>query len=357
MTTSDTASLGSPSPREIDAAARAPRISVVIAHTRAQVDRCLASLATQTLDARQFEAVVVGSDPEHVTPGKYRFPVRYVSCAERNPSLRRNRGVAVARGAILAFLDDDAEATELWLATALALFESDRELAVVGGPTLLPEDASLSHKLTYKIAHAGFFGNGHENLARDTTDFRQLLGYIICCNMFVHRERLDRHHGFDVRVGYGGEDTLFLYQVARRNDCRILYSTAVVVRHSRGGFGPRYLASRFRYRMNNGLMLWSHPTLYLGHPKFAAGVALATALVAVTLVQPLLAVPLAALHLTLAGLYSIRYRREDWRLSVLFPPSLLLQHVTYYAGIVVGVLSVVHPAQRRRVRTIRGRLP
>jgi len=330
-----------------------PSISVIISHTRLSVVSTLESLSRQTLAPGRFEAIVVGSSPEQVQPERYPFRVRYLECLDPNPSTRRNMGMQDSRADIFAFLDDDAQATDNWLETGVALFMADEKLAVVGGPTLLPLNASLGDKLTYKISHAGFFGNGHENLKKDSTDFKTILGYIICCNMLVFHPRLEHEDGFNIQVGYGGEDTLFLYQVARNNNCRILYSTQLNVYHSRGKYGLGYLRSRFRYRVNNGMMIWACSRLYFQNRKFASGVVMGTALLCLTLFQPFLIVPIFLTHQFVSYLFSLRYWKEDWRLTLLFPPALFLQHLTYYAGVLVGFLSVFHPHQSNKVARIR----
>lgn len=254
---------------------------------------------------------------------------------------------------VFAFLDDDAQASDDWLKIALALFLSDEKLAVIGGPALLPANSRLGEKLTYKISHAGFFGNGHENLKEDTISSKRVLGYITSCNMFVWPSRLGNLDHFDVRVGYGGEDTLFLYRIARSNACRILYSTSVVVYHSRGRYGVSYLWRRFGYRINNGMMILACPRIYLENRKFSTGIVLGTILLTSIILRPSIALAIFCVHQLISLLFSLRYLEEDWRLTLLFPPALLLQHVIYYAGILIGFLSFVHPRQFKRIAMIR----
>ena len=331
-------------------------ITIIIAHTRPEIRVCLASLARQTLPSERFDVVAVGNSPEDVNPNEFPFALRYIECADRNPSARRNIGISHARGDILAFLDDDAEATDDWLERALGVFQSDPSIGVVGGPKLLPRGAPLSHRLTYKIAHAGFFGNGHENLHRDANELRVVLGYITCCNLFVFPARIKESDPFEIHIGYGGEDTAFLYQISRRNHCKIQYSVSVVVYHSPGGFGLRFLAKRFGFRFNNGMMLWACPRLYLMNRKFATGLVVAALLLILFAFKPLAVFPVGALHQAISFAYAVRYRREDWRLCVLFPPALLTQHMVYTAGLLAGILSVADPRLRKRIRNIRERL-
>jgi GT2 family glycosyltransferase len=330
-----------------------PAVSVIIAHTRFSVNKTLDSLSCQKMPADSFEVILVGDQADQFNADDYQFILRYVKCSRLNPSRRRNLGIEAAAAEIYAFIDDDAQAAPDWLSNAIELFEGDEKLAVLGGPTYLPENSSLGEKLTYKISHAGFFGNGHENLECDSNDFDKVFGYIICCNMFIHSQRLDGNNGFSIAVGYGGEDTLFLYQIQKKGKCKILYSISLVVYHSRGAYGIRYLSFRFWYRVNNGMMIWVDPMIYFRNKKFAIGVSLASVVLLTAVFMPLTALLFAAFHQTLSLIYSTRYLKEDPRLTFLFPPALLLQHGVYYAGIVTGLFSVLNSSRRTRIKLLR----
>jgi glycosyltransferase involved in cell wall biosynthesis len=337
-------------------AVESPRISVIIAHSRDVVRHTLDSLARQTFDHRAFEVFVIGGSPEHVNPDAYDFAVRYFRCDDMNPSRRRNIGIQASKAEIIAFIDDDATADDDWLRNAMRLFDEDPTLGVIGGPTFLPPGAGLGEHLTYKIGHAGFFGNGHENLKADSDVLKKVVGYITSCNMLVNRARLSVDNHFESQIGYGGEDTLFIYRAAHLLGCRVLYSMKVIVFHSRKAFGFRYLATRFKYRVNNGMMLWARPGIYLGNKRFSAGLTVGGSLLAGALIKPILLPLMIVLHQIISLGFALNYLKEDYRLTLLFPPALLIQHMVYFCGIVVGFVSLVHPAQRARVRQIRANL-
>lgn len=117
-----------------------PLSVVVCTHNRpADVERCLDALAR--LDERP-EVIVVdsASDPpcrdlvlsyEDALPG-----LTYVFEPEPGLSRARNRGLARASGAIVAFVDDDAAPHRDWSARILAPFERDAAVGCVGGACL-----------------------------------------------------------------------------------------------------------------------------------------------------------------------------------------------------------------------------
>jgi len=104
------------------------------------VARALASAVTQRLPAAAaFEIVVIDNSAdanarEVIAPiaAASPVPIRYLS--EPNPGVAtaRNAGVAKARGRWIAFLDDDEEASEEWLANLLAVAEATNADAVFG---------------------------------------------------------------------------------------------------------------------------------------------------------------------------------------------------------------------------------
>lgn len=62
---------------------------------------------------------------------------RYVFEAEIGLSRARNRGIAESTGDVIAFFDDDAEATIGWAATHLCCYEADPDVAGTGGRIVL----------------------------------------------------------------------------------------------------------------------------------------------------------------------------------------------------------------------------
>jgi GT2 family glycosyltransferase len=64
--------------------------------------------------------------------------IRYVQLPERGLSRARNAAFEVARGDVVAFLDDDCEADPGWLDAIAEGFERDRGLGLVGGALVAP---------------------------------------------------------------------------------------------------------------------------------------------------------------------------------------------------------------------------
>jgi glycosyltransferase involved in cell wall biosynthesis len=122
-----------------------PRFTVVVP-TRGDSGRLpslLEALDHQTLSPRHWEAVIVfdGSAPSReIRERLERASRRIVALPERRgPGAARNAGARDARGAWLAFTEDDCVPDGDWLARAAARIDAQDSIEVLEGATLLPD--------------------------------------------------------------------------------------------------------------------------------------------------------------------------------------------------------------------------
>jgi glycosyltransferase involved in cell wall biosynthesis len=126
-------------------------VSVVIStHNRAGVlPRALNALLAQTGDI-PYEIIAVDNRSTDATADVIRAKLlesphlRYVFEPQQGLPYGRNAGVRAARGAIVAFTDDDVEVPPDWVATITRVFEAHPDVDVIGGrvtpvwPSALP---------------------------------------------------------------------------------------------------------------------------------------------------------------------------------------------------------------------------
>ncbi len=108
---------------------------------RRELRACLDSLLAQTLPGASFDIVVVDNGSTDGTAALVdaylpRGPIRYLHEPELGLSRARNRGIAAARSAYVAFLDDDARAAPDWAAAIVAFARRRPEAVLFGGPVL-----------------------------------------------------------------------------------------------------------------------------------------------------------------------------------------------------------------------------
>lgn len=147
-----------------------PWLSVVVpTYQRAgPLRRLLEACTQQTLPASDFEVIVShdGDAPEAAGLGAqgYPFNVRLVCGPHGGPSAARNRGAALARGAVVLFLDDDIVPAPACLAHHLCLHERGEGrvglglVRLAGGPRT-PWEHYLTrryHEHFAKLAQPGY---------------------------------------------------------------------------------------------------------------------------------------------------------------------------------------------------------
>ena len=170
------------------------RLSVVIAtkDRAALLERALDSLEAQR-DAPAFEVIVADNGSSDGTRALVearraagRMPLAYVWVPEPNRGAARNAGVAVARGAILVFVDDDVVLPEGFLAAHAAAHAGIFPVAVSGPILNVP-----SYGDRPKPALTNYSG-----------------AFFCTCNVSVRRSAFDAVGGFDAGFDlYGWEDT------------------------------------------------------------------------------------------------------------------------------------------------------
>jgi GT2 family glycosyltransferase len=237
--------------------ANAPFISVVVC-TRDrpdQIKKCLDRLAGQkypryevvvvdnaptsdalrgVVEARVVEARVIQDGVIQDRGAEFRY------CVEPRPGLSwaRNTGIAAATSDIIAFLDDDDEPDEYWLASIADGFAISDRIGCVCG-IVLP--ARLDNAIEDLFEQVGGHSKGR-GFVRETfsksgpqSPLFPLPPFGVGANMAFRRAVLDRIGGFDVALGAGtpaaaGEDTLAL-TLTLLCDYEIAYEPAALMWH------------------------------------------------------------------------------------------------------------------------------
>lgn len=217
-----------------------PQIAAIICtHNR---DRYLGAAIDSLLaqDYNDFEILVVdnGSTDRTREVVESRLPhplLKYIYEPILGLSVARNTGAKETSAPILAYLDDDAEASSHWLRALLDAYQGNEKLAIAGGKVtlLLPDGIPLPSWISDDMAGGlGAYDLGKEIVYIDRPGLtpRGL-------NYSMRRTFLEQVGGFDANLGRVGKkllsnEELYMTELAIQRGWQVAYLPDALVAHN-----------------------------------------------------------------------------------------------------------------------------
>ena len=226
----------------------APKATVIVCayNAAATLPACLASIARLNYPA--YETIVVDDGSTDATAAIARNSgVRTLSLEHCGLSFARNAGIVAANGAIVAFIDADAEADDDWLYHLVEAI-TRREAAAAGGRNFPPPPAS-------GLAAALACAPGVPREVRSGDDeLEQACG----CSMAVDKAKIGDAPYFDPAFAKAGDDVDFSWRLRERG-ARIAYAPAAIVIHQPRATAWAYLRQQRGYGHAEGLLYRKYP--------------------------------------------------------------------------------------------------
>lgn len=178
---------------------------VVCAYTEQRWDMLVAAVASlqrQTVQPREI-IVVIDDNASLFARATVQFPdIHVIANREvRGLSGARNSGIAIAQGAVIAFMDEDAVAEPTWLEQLMASYQEGHIMGV-GGAIIPKWDGG--RPAWFPSEFHWVVGCTYRGMPTTTAPIRNLIG----CNMSFRRELFMQVGGFRHGMGRIGKNPL-----------------------------------------------------------------------------------------------------------------------------------------------------
>lgn len=235
---------------------------IICTYNRPQLLRsALQSVTNVDFDPDQFEIVVVdnGSNDQSrdvftEISGQRRCHMSYTREERLGLSYARNKGIELAQGEIVVFLDDDEIVPANWLAELIKPYADDERIACIGG-RIIPVFPNDVYPPWYSREIQGFFGGvDHGDLLHEVNFPYEYLGG---GNISFDKELICKLGMFNVNLGvtgktlYSGEENELTERI-KNAGFKVLFNPNAVTYH----LIERYRISRrllYRRAFQNGI--------------------------------------------------------------------------------------------------------
>ena len=260
-------------------------ISVIICSFNGEqrLPRTLASFqAIQLLPSLQWELILVDNNSTDGTREigarfAQRLPIRCVTERRQGLSAARNRGIAVARGELIVFTDDDVEVDPHWLQQLATTAARHPSASFFGGKILprweVPPPPWLAkYSQTLLSGVVVHYDRGNKPQFLEANDRWMFYGANMAFRAAVFRagHRFDETLGRQEHALISGEETALMIQLTRQGGRGFYVPEAVVYHHVPAGrmteaYMRRWFAGMGTTRVRSGEIMLNN--LWFGAPR------------------------------------------------------------------------------------------
>lgn len=283
-----------------------------------------------SLDHVSIEVIVL---PDSL-PDSEMIGVKFVPTGPVTPGKKRNLGVHVSKGEVVAFIDSDAYPRKDWLKNALRYLEND-DIVGVGGPGLTPPEDSALQRASGMVFETPLMGG----LSRRYSEHGTVESDDVhSCNFVVKKAALD---GIEWNEKYWpGEDTLVSLDLRKKKNGKLIEASDVVVYHHRRPLFIKHLKQVSAFGLHRGFFAKRYPEnsrkAVYALPSLLVLTFIAFVIFSV-FISPYFWIPIAAVIVGFA-IASIVPSSKDAKLFPIVWIGLIATHLVYGFTYIEGIL-------------------
>ncbi len=205
---------------------------------------CLAALKKQTY--KNFEIILETDHPLKIKHPKLKivdYKGKYTP-----PAKKRDHGAKIAKGEIVAFIDDDTEPKSDWLSKIVPHFKN-KYITGVGGPGITPPNVSWKEEAS-GWASASPIGAGIY-IYRFLPGKKRFVDDYPSMNLSIKRDDFLSVGGYDSNY-WPGEDTKLCLDLTHKLKKKIIYEPKAVVFHHRRPILKSHLRQNGNFGLHRG---------------------------------------------------------------------------------------------------------
>jgi cellulose synthase/poly-beta-1,6-N-acetylglucosamine synthase-like glycosyltransferase len=319
-----------------------PFVSIIVAvyNEERRIIKCLTSLASINYKSEYEVLVIDGMSTDSTAKLIQEFCLNHPNfkCFKNHKiiaSAGRNIGITESRGVIVAFTDGDIVVDNDWLTILVSsLTVGEPKLAGVGGPNLLSSSATFAERCI-RFAASTFFGSGR-SIQYAYRFKKKYVSSLSTCNAAYWKPKLLEMKGFDEYLLSGGDLDLNLR--LRKKGYFLKYIPEAKVTHYQDESVKSFINRMIYYGILRTKMLKKHPLENIPYILLML-IGLASLLLLPFYIKYLPYIFIGYISTSWIFAVPLVLKNKTIPEFVLTPIFNLIEHITYFVGILIGAFK------------------